>query len=107
MTSCSADLLTAAERLDESPEELLNGGAIAALQALESCQPDIEAVAAAHGVDLPSLNALWERASARLRETPPLEQLFPAAAEAAVLLYSAAWVLRAESVTTEDLQSMI
>jgi hypothetical protein len=107
MTSCSADLLTAAERLDESPEELLNGGATAALQALESCRTDVEAVAAAHGVDFPTLDALWERASARLRETPPLEQLFPAAADAAALLYSAAWVLRAESVTTEDLQSMI
>jgi hypothetical protein len=107
MTSCSADLLTAAERLDESPEELLNGGAIAALQALESCQTDIEVVAAAHGIDLPALNALWEHARARLRETPTPEQLFPAAADAAALLYSAAWVLRAESVTTEDLQSMI
>lgn len=107
MTSCSADLLTAAERLDESPEELLNGGAIAALQALETCQTDIEAVAAAHGVDATTLNALWERAGARLRETPPLEDLFPAAADAAALLYSAAWVLVAESVTAEDLQSII
>ncbi|HMJ36764.1 MAG TPA: hypothetical protein VK501_22865 [Baekduia sp.] len=107
MTSCSADLLTAAERLDESPEELLNGGATAALQALESCQPDIEALAAAHGIDFPALNALWERASVRLRETPTPEELFPAAADAAGLLYAAAWVLRAESVTTDDLQSML
>jgi hypothetical protein len=107
MTSCSADLFTAAERLDESPEELLNGGAVEALRALQSCQPEIEEVAARRGIDLTALNALWERASVRLRETPAPEELFPAAADAAGLLYAVAWALRADTVTPDDLRSMI
>jgi hypothetical protein len=102
-----ANLFTAAERLDESPEEMLNGGATAALRTLESCQPDIEAVALSRSVDVTELNALWKRADARLRETPSPEELFPAAADAAALLYAAAWVLHADSVTTADLRSVL
>jgi hypothetical protein len=58
-------------------------------------------------VESQAVEELWERASARLRDVPERSELFPAAADAANLLYTAAWVLRSDSVTTEDLRSLL
>lgn len=107
MTSHHADLYTAAARLDESPTELLNGGAVDALSALEASAPDAEAVASARGIEQSDVSALWDRAGTRLRALPGSNDLFPAAAEAATLLYAAAWVLDSGSATTEGLQDLM
>jgi hypothetical protein len=105
MTPSSADLFSVAERLDESPTELLNGGAADALRLLKASVPETEAVARTRGIDPEVVNALWERASARLRDVPEPSAVFPAAAEAAALLYTAAWVLDSDSLTAEDLKA--
>jgi hypothetical protein len=104
MTPQVADLFGVAVRLDETPTELLNGGAADALRALAAITPD--SVATLHGIEITEVRALWDRAGARLRETPGSDQLFPAAAEAATLLYAAAWAASSESVTPEDLRSL-
>lgn len=103
----SGALFSAAERLDESPTELLNGGAAKALQILEACTAKAKTAASDGGVEPAAVDALWERAGARLRKMPEPDELFSAAAEAASLLYAAAWVLHADSVTTEDLRSLM
>jgi hypothetical protein len=107
MTPGSADLYRVAERLDESPMELLNGGAADALRALDASATETEAVASARGIDLSTVNELWERANLVLREAPEPDAVFAAAAEAATLLYTAAWVLDSDSATTEDLRALL
>jgi len=104
--SDSGALFRAATKLDESPAELLNGGAAEALRALEQCEAEANAAASSQGVEPSAVDALWERAGARLRNVPAQDDLFPAAAEAASLLYAAAWVLHSDTVTTEDLRSL-
>lgn len=105
MTAQAADLLSVAVRLDECPTELLNGGATEALRALDAAAP--EAASGHSGTVTEEIRALWERAGIRLREVPEPGQLFPAAAEAATLLYAAAWALDSESVTAEDLHILM
>jgi hypothetical protein len=105
--SDSGALFRAATKLDESPAELLNGGAAEALQVLEQCEAEAAAAAASQGVESSAVDALWERAGARLQKLPEQDELFPAAAEAASLLYAAAWVLHSDAVTTEDLRSLM
>lgn len=105
--SDSGALFRAATRLDETPAELLNGGADEALQALEQCEAEANAAASSQGVEPSAVDALWERAGARLRKVPEQDELYPAAAEAASLLYAAAWVLHSDAVTTEDLQALM
>lgn len=107
MTPSSADLYRVAERLDESPTELLNGGAADALRALDASAPETEAIARTRGIELSTMHALWERAGTRLREIPEPDAVFSAAAEAAALLYTAAWVLESDSATTEDLKAVL
>ena len=46
---------------------------------------------------------LWDRAAASLRRTPEAGELFAFAADAAVLLYAAAWFLEATGVTTAEM----
>lgn len=53
------------------------------------------------------MSALWERAGTRLRELPDANEMFTAAAEAATLLYAAAWVLDSDSATAEGLQTLM
>jgi hypothetical protein len=103
----SSDLYRVAERLDESPMELLNSGAADALRALDASAPQTEVVAAERDIDPSAMNQLWERAELRLRETPGPDEVFSAAAEAASLLYTAAWVLESESANTEDIRSLL
>jgi hypothetical protein len=107
MNTNAADLFLAAERLDESPIELLNGGAADALRALDASASEAEAVAGERGIELSTVNALWERAGARLRAVPDPDAVFAVAADAAVLLYAAAWVLDSDSVTTEQLLNLL
>ena len=107
MTASSADLLRVAERLDEWPMELLNGGAVDALSALDASAPEVQAVANTRGIELSTVNALWERAAARVREVPEPDEVFAAAAEAAGLLYAAAWVMDSDSATTQDLRDLL
>jgi predicted xylose isomerase-like sugar epimerase len=107
MTASSADLFRVAERLDESPTELLNGGATDALRLLDASASEIEAVARTRGIELSTINALWERAGVCLREVPEADAVFSAAANAATLLYTAAWVLESDSATTEDLKALL
>jgi hypothetical protein len=102
MNAVAASLFEAAERLDESPIELLNGGAHDALHALSRSSADAEAAANERGLDTAAVAALWQRADARLRATPPADAVFAAAADAASLLYAAAWVLDSDAVTTEE-----
>jgi hypothetical protein len=107
MTPRAAEIFTAAERLDESPMELLNGGANDALHALDASAGEIEGVAQSRGIEFAQVEELWQRASSRLRDLPEPDALYPAAAEAATLLYTAAWVLESDSVTTEDLRLLL
>jgi hypothetical protein len=107
MTANSSALFSAAQRLDESPMAMLNGGASDALRALDAAAPEAEGIALARGIDTSVLNELWERAGARLREVPGPDGVFEAAAEAASLLYTAAWVFGSDSATTEDLRDSL
>ncbi len=103
----SDDLYRVATRLDETPVELLNGGAADGLRALAASSDAITTVAAERGIEATTARALWDRADARLRDIPDQQALFPAAAEAAGLLYAAAWALGSASATTEDLQALL
>jgi hypothetical protein len=105
MSARSADLFCVAVRLDEYPSELLNGGAADALRALDAVAP--EAVASRCGIEAADVQALWDRAGAHLRKMPADDMLFPVAAEAATLLYAAAWAVDAERVTSEDLRALM
>ncbi len=107
MTPVSADLFGVAERLDESPTELLNGGATEGLRALAASESQARALATTRGLDVDTVRALWERAGARLREQPEVDALYPAAAEAAALLYTAAWVIDADSATDDDVRALM
>lgn len=108
MNANAADLYAAAERLDESPVELTNGGAADALRALEASAADAEVVAAERGIDVAAVQALWERAGARLRAVPAdADAVFVAAADAAALLYSAAWIFNSDAATTEGLLNLL
>ncbi|HEY3864544.1 MAG TPA: hypothetical protein VGL54_00485 [Solirubrobacteraceae bacterium] len=107
MTTHQDDLYTVAARLDESPTEIMNGGAVAGLNALAVSAQAAEAAASAHGIEPTTVTALWERAGVRLRELPDANEMFPAAAEAATLLYAAAWVFDSDSVTAEGLQALM
>ena len=102
-----AELLRVAERLDDSPTELLNGGAAEALRALSHSSTEIEEIARARGIEISAVNELWERASQRLRDVPDEEEVFPAAAEAASLLYTAAWVLQSDSASSKDIRDVL
>jgi hypothetical protein len=104
MTSQATDLFSVAVRIDECPTELLNGGAAEALRALDALAPD--SVATLRGIEVTEVKALWDRAGACLRQTPAPDELFPAAAEAATLLYAAAWVASSESATSDGLRSL-
>lgn len=106
MTAQATDLFSVAVRLDECPTELLNGGAAEALRALDAAASEAMAPGRSGSVTA-EVRALWERAGTRLREVPESSQLFPAAAEAATLLYAAAWVLDSDSVTAEDLHTLM
>lgn len=105
MTAQATNLYSVAVRLDESPEELLNGGAAQALHALDAFPP--ETAASKSGVAVAEVTALWDRAGERLRDLPAPDELYPAAAEAASLLYAAAWVVGSDSVMSEDLQALM
>jgi hypothetical protein len=110
MTSHQDDLYTVAARLDESPTEILNGGAVDGLNALAASAQAAAAAASAHGIEPATVTALWARAEVRLRELPDADdanEMFPAAAEAATLLYAAAWVLDSDSVTAEGLGTLL
>lgn len=107
MAPSSADLYRIAERLDESPMELLNGGASDALRALETSAPETSAMAESRGLDPAAVSALWERATLLLQDAPEPDAVFSAAAEAATLLYTAAWVIDSDSATTEDLRAIL
>jgi hypothetical protein len=99
------DLYQVAARLDESPEELLNGGAAEALRALNAVSPEV--VASQRGIAVIEVKALWDRAGARLGQTPGPDELYPAAAEAATLLYGAAWVANSDAATVDDVRAII
>lgn len=103
----SAQLFVVAETLDESPAELLNGAASAGLHALDATAGEIAALASARGLDATSLEDLWSRAQHRLTEMPNPADVYEAAAEAATLLYAAAWVVESDSVTVEELASLV
>lgn len=107
MTSHQTDLYAVAARLDESPTEMLNGGATDALGALAASAPEAEAVASSRGVEQATVKALWERADTRLRDLPGPDELFAAAADAATLLYAAAWMLDSECATTDELEALM
>ena len=107
MTSRPNDLHSVAERLDETPTEILNGGSLDALNALAATAPTVAAVASARGIDTATVSALWERTGTRLRQLPDANELFPAAAEAATLLHAAAWVMDSESATAEGLRTLM
>jgi hypothetical protein len=106
MTDTSDALFRAAQRLDETPVALLNGGASDALRALEDAAPEMKAVAQSRSIDALAMNELWERAEGRLRDVPE-DAVFDAAAEAASLLYTAAWVMGSESATTDGLREAL
>jgi hypothetical protein len=99
------DLYRVAVRLDESPEELLNGGASEGVRVLDAISP--EAVASERGIEVAAIKELWDRAGARLTAVPEPDELYPAAAEAASLLYGAAWVVGSASATAEDVRAII
>jgi hypothetical protein len=105
MDSQPTDLYRLAVRLDEEPEELLNGGASEGLRVLSAISP--EAVASERGIEVGEVKALWDRAGARLSAMPEPAELYPAAAEAATLLYGAAWVAGSASATVEDVRALI
>jgi hypothetical protein len=107
MTESSAALFGAAQKLDETPMAMLNGGASDALSALNAAAPEVQIVARTRDIDVAVVNELWERAEARLREAPEPDAVFEAAAEAASLLYVAAWVFGSESATTDDLRDLL
>jgi hypothetical protein len=107
MTPSSSSLFHAAQRLDESPLAILNGGASDALDALEAAAPETAAAAEARGIEVAVMNELWSRADARLREVPQGEAVYEAAAEAASLLYMAAWAIGSDSATTEQLREVL
>jgi hypothetical protein len=108
MSSHATDLFKAAGRLDEKPEELLNGGATDALRVLADSVEERDEAAAARGIDKATVSALWDRADALLRSAPSSEdELFPTAANAAVVLYGAAWVLGSDSVGREDVLALM
>jgi hypothetical protein len=86
---------------------MLNGGASDALEALATAAPETKVVAQAREIDVSLVNELWERADARLRDVPEPAAVYDAAAEAASLLYTAAWVLRSDSATTEQLRDVL
>lgn len=107
MTEHAVDLFNAAERLDESPMEILNGGAADALRVLDSSASEIATAAETCGIHDSYVDALLERAGSRLREVPEPVDVYPAAAEAATLLYAAAWVLKGDDVTAEHLKDLL
>ena len=107
MTADPVALLRVAELLDDSPLELLNGGAAAALGALEESSPHVQGIAEARGIEPAVVTELWERANERLRNMPAADDVFAASAEAASLLYTAAWVLESDSATTEDVRAVL
>jgi hypothetical protein len=108
MTSTRDDLFSVAQMLDETPVELLNGGAADALRALAATAAEAEEVARTRGIELDAVHELWARANACLQDVPQLDGLYPAAAEAAALLYTAAWVLDSpESATVADLRAVM
>jgi hypothetical protein len=106
MSPTSDALYRAAQRLDESPTTLLNGGASDALLALNASQGEITAVAHARGVEVSEMDALWTRAASSLREVPA-DNVYAAAAEAASLLYTAAWMIGSDTATSEDLRAVL
>jgi len=102
----AAELFEAAVTLDESPDDLLNGGAAAGLQALRASAPVASAIAAEKELDPVIVDELWGRAVSRLTEMPAPDELFAAAAEAASLLYTAAWMLEAGEPTADDVRTL-
>lgn len=86
---------------------MLNGGASDALIALDAATPETQAVADARGIDISVMNELWARADACLRDVPGPDALYAAAAEAASLLYTAAWVIGSDTATTEELRDVL
>jgi hypothetical protein len=104
MTPYAAELFGAAVTLDESPEDFLNGGAAAGLQALHASASVASVIAAEKEIDPAIVDALWDQAVSRLTEMPAPDNLFAAAAEAANLLYAAAWVLEAVELTADDVR---
>lgn len=103
----SIDVYNAAVRLDETPVELLNGGADAGLRALEASAGLSQELATSWGVDHHAVADLWNRAETSLRAAPEADTLFEAAADAAVLLYAAAWFLQADEITADDLEQLL
>ena len=108
MSAYATELFKAAERLDEKPEELRNGGASDALRVLADSVEERDSTAMARGIDKATVSALWDRADALLRSAPSSDaELFPTAANAAVVLYGAAWVLGSDSVGREDILALM
>jgi hypothetical protein len=106
MTSYATDLFSVAERLDERPKELLNGGAAAALEVLAESAEERDRITSSRGIDSGRASTLWDHATALL-QSPEAGELFSVAAEAAVTLYSAAWVLSSDEVTNDDLLALM
>ncbi len=86
---------------------MLNGGASDALEALEAAASETAEVARARDIDAAVIDELWARADARLRDVPEQDAIYPAAAEAASLLYAAAWVIGSGDATTEQLRDVL
>jgi hypothetical protein len=108
MMPLAAEVYNAAQKLDDTPIAILNGGAAEALRALQASAPEARRVADAHGVSLDEVYSLWERATARLSALPQTpDDVFPIAGEAASLLYTVAWLLDSEIITAEDLSALI
>jgi hypothetical protein len=105
--SASADLFNAAVVLDESPVEMLNGGAAEGLRALEASAGLGAELAVRRNVDPDAIHSLWDRAATALRRSPDGDELFPTAADAAVLLYAAAWFLGADDATTAQREQLL
>lgn len=105
--ACESDLYRAAAQLDESPIDLRNGTAAEALHALEACAGTISEVAARHGLGVEKVELLWHRARTSLQQGADAEDVFASAAEAATLLYVAAWLLEVPAATASDLDLLL
>jgi hypothetical protein len=104
--SSADDLRQAAQRLDDCPSVMLNGGAHSALVALAKAADEGQQRADLWGLEA-EVTELWARATRQLEAVPSVEALYPAAANAAVMLYTASWFLTAPNPTAGDLQAIL
>jgi hypothetical protein len=104
--SGSQALFSAAVRLDELPRHTLAYEAGTALEALEQTHDAARDTAAQKGFDASLVDAVWGDAAARLRAGPE-DDLFRAAADAASLLYTAAWLLDTPEANGPEIELML